>query len=613
MSKLLVHNGVFRIFFAIFILALSINTPISFAEGIDTAKYYPFEEIHPGMDAYCLTVLSGTKIEKFPLKVISTVRNYRPGLNRILVIGTDETFKKIGPVQGCSGSPVYIDDRLIGALSAGYPLSTEPIYMVTPIGEMLTIGTAPSENYPSDAAADDKPDIDLSQPIDLDTVSEDLLARFKTLLARPSSRPNPVSLVTSLPDAALDELKETLTPLNMVPIADVSSSTSLNFACDTETVDSYRPGGILSLPLLSGDITIAAIGTITEVIDDKVYGFGHDFIGYGKLNIPMATGHIHTVIPNLQMSFKLGTPGPISGTLIFDEFTGVVGRVGQRPNLIPLNIIVDRYNDTQTRTYKCNLAYHNLYSPVLLRAAIGGACVMKGALPDHHTVSYKFTIAIDGRDPIVFDDISSDRQLLEVTSNAMGVLGLLIDNPYSERIKVNSVDVEIKITPFDTLAFIDSVQISDKTLKPGQTIDLDIVLERYKTEKILYKMQMTVPSDIQPGQYPLYVVGGDTYEQILTSLSPHKFSARSVPTLIDALDNLSKIKHDRLYVILQLPPKGITIMEKELPSLPNTKTLVLASPIRTTEIKPYNPWIEQSINAQNVVSGGREMTVVVEK
>ena len=611
MSKLQIHKGVGFFFIAIFVLALLTNTQYLTAFELDDTKYFPFDQIKPDMDAYCLSVMSGTTIEKYPLRVLSKIENYRPGLNRILVVGTDETFKRIGPVQGCSGSPIYIDNRLVGALSAGYPLSKDPIYMVTPIAEMLTIGTAPDENYSPGQSTADHLSIDYSKPINLSEVSENILKQIQSYSAARSST-NPISLATSLPESAVSQLRDLFEPLNMVPLADVSSATSLEFATDDATLDSFQPGGILSLPLVSGDISIAAIGTITEVIDNTVYGFGHDFIGYGKLNVPMATGYIHTIIPNLQMSFKLGSAGPISGTLVFDEFTGVVGKIGQKPKLIPLNITVDRFNDIQTRRYKCLLAYNNLYSPVLLRASIVGASLMKGALPAEHTVSYKLKINVDGYDPIIFDDISSGRELLEASSNAVGVVGLIMDNPYQDA-DITSVDADIKITAADTLAYIDSVKLDDKILKPGQTLSLEVALERFKTQKAYYTLNLDLPADIQPGQYSVYVAGGDGYEQLLSGLYPHKFSARSLPTLIDALNNLTIIKHNKLHLILQLPPKGVTIMEKELPLLPNTKTLLLANPIRTTEVKPYNPWIETSIDTDMVIAGGREIKIIIEQ
>ena len=109
---------------------------------LDRTRYIGLDEVRTDMEAYCLTVLKGNNIERFPLKILSIVRNFRPKRDAILVVGTDERFIHAGPIHGCSGSPVYIDGRLAGALAAGWDGSKDPLYLVTPIEEMLRIGTA---------------------------------------------------------------------------------------------------------------------------------------------------------------------------------------------------------------------------------------------------------------------------------------------------------------------------------------------------------------------------------------------------------------------------------------------------------------------------------------
>jgi len=131
--------------------------------GLDKQKYIGLDEIARGMEAYCLTVYEGAKIERFEMEVISVVYDYKPGQNMILVVGKDERFKHSGPVQGCSGSPVYIDGRMAGALSYGYSFATDPLYMVTPIAEMLAIGSTETAK----PAMSKGLVFDFSEPIDL--------------------------------------------------------------------------------------------------------------------------------------------------------------------------------------------------------------------------------------------------------------------------------------------------------------------------------------------------------------------------------------------------------------------------------------------------------------
>ena len=607
MAKLGFYEDFSKLFIAIFIITAILAVPIAGAFELDKSKYFAFDDVKPDMDAYCLSVISGTKIEKFPLKVISPIKNFRPGRNIILVVGTDDTFKKIGAVRGCSGSPVYIDNKMVGALSAGYPMAKDPLYHVTPIEEMLTIGTSPENNYHPD-----KLSIDFSKPIDLNSAYQQFKTGIKTLSQNSTSRNNPLAVATSLPQNACAELADILEPIGMMPISYATSTSVESSDSDNELNSPYQPGGILSLPLVSGDISISGVGTITEVIGDTVYGFGHDFLGYGSLEVPMATGYIHTVIASNEMSFKLGSAGPISGTLVFDESTGVVGKIGQKPKLIPLCIKVNRFNDIQERTYNCELLYNEIYSPSMVQSVISGAGLMKGTLPNEHSVSYKLKVGLDGFDPIIFEDVSTGSGLRELTVNAVGFVSMLMSNPF-EQVDITSIDIEMSITAKDTQAHIYSVEISDKTLKAGDSVDLNIALERYKAPKSYYTATVEIPDDTQPGQYSIIVAGGSEYEQILQNLTPHKYTAYSLPTMIDAIHNISTIKHNKIFLVMQLPPKGVTIMEKELPDLPTTKMLLLANPKRSTEIKPYNHWIETSINTDMVISGGREIKIIVEE
>ncbi|MHC4271922.1 MAG: SpoIVB peptidase S55 domain-containing protein, partial [Planctomycetota bacterium] len=139
---------------------------------LDSTKYITIDEVKPGMEAYCLTIFEGTKIEKFDLEVLSIVRNFRPGMDAILVKGLDERFIHTGPVGGCSGSPVYIEGRMAGALAFGWTFSKDPLYGVTPIKDMLRVGQI--NNKQTNLNNTDVPGIafDYSTPINIEKIQE---------------------------------------------------------------------------------------------------------------------------------------------------------------------------------------------------------------------------------------------------------------------------------------------------------------------------------------------------------------------------------------------------------------------------------------------------------
>lgn len=591
----------------LFVLFCTATFNIAAFGELDREKYIAFDEIRPDMDGYCLTVVRGTKIEKFPIKVISPIKNFQPGRNAILVTGTDEVFQKIGAVQGCSGSPVYIDGRMAGALAAGFRSAKDPIYLITPIEEMLKI----TEGYiDSDQASDSQTlGIDFNAPIDLSRSYDQVLNCIKNLAQDASSQNRPMALVTSLPQNACDTLNN-IFGKNYINALSATAGSQPPQNDNNKPV--FEPGGVISIPLISGDISVSGIGTVTEVVGDTVYGFGHNFLGYGNVNFPLAAGQIHTVIASRDMSFKLGQAGPIAGTLIYDQATGIVGKIGQMPRLIPITITVKRFNDSKTKTYNCQIAYNRMYTPMLIQTAISGAGTLAGPLPPDHSVKYKTTVNIEGFDPIVFSDLSSGTKLNEIIPEAAGTVSLLMTNPY-ENINIDSIDVQIDITAENTRAVIDTVKISNTTFKAGETAKIDVILQGNRIPKFAYSETIKIPEDTLPGDYSIYVAGGYEYERLLRKLAPQKTTARSLETLVDAIKILSRIRHDRLYFILQLKPSGVTIMQKELPYLPDTKTILLNSKKRTIRVQPLNHWVEKTIDIEKVLLGIKEIKIKVRK
>ena len=564
--------------------------------AVDSSRYITLDEVRTDMEAWCLTVLEGVQIERFSLKILSIVRNYQPHRDAILVVGTDERFIRAGAIHGCSGSPVYIDGRLAGALAAGWDGSKDPLYLVTPIEEMLAIGTAPAAaaNTTSQTLG-----IDLSQPIDLAAVSGALFSR---------TADTQLPVATSLPASVCRELAPHLAAMGMNPIPAGTAPFSGN---DTEGAG-YAPGGVLAVPLISGDIAMAPIGTVTEVVGDTIYGFGHNFTGIGAVDLPMAAGTIHTVVPGVLQATKFATPGLVKGAVRFDEAAGIRGRIDAVAKTIPLHIRVDRYNDPQQRTYECRLAVERLRTPLLLQSAIIAAVAMQGALPPEHTLKYKGVIAADGFDPIVFENVSSGDTYGEIGTEVLSTAALLLNNPYAT-VDITSLDFDIEITPENTRATIRTVTVPDTSIKPGQTLKASVLLQSYMSELSLYQLEIPIPEDLRPGQYEVTIAGAYDYEKFVRKVAPYKFTAYDLPTLVETLDDLLTIRRDRLYIAMALPAEGVTIKRSELPLLPATRAVLLGDEKRTIPTEKYGRWIEDSVRTDTVVFGGRSIKITVQE
>ena len=575
----------------------------AYAVDADDPDYIGIDQIVPGSTGYCLTVLQDTKIEKFGLKVVSIVRNFEPGQDMILIIGTDERFKKIGPIRGCSGSPVYIDGRIAGALSGAWSFSNDPLYMVTPIEDILRIGLpeAWAEQPPGPSAVS----FDFSKPIDL--------AEFTGLMRTASAEKNRsnnslMPLATSLPRHSCKELAELFESMGFMPVAGT-------VAGQTSAEIDIHPGGVLTVPLIFGDISAAAVGTAIDVRGDKVYGFGHAFpgLGYGPTDLPMASGTVHTVVSSTLFSFKLASPGDIIGAIRSNSSTGVLGLIGQKPKTIPLHITIDRTDSSQlarTRIFDCRIVSHRRYSPMAVQIALIGAATTAGSLTPEHTIKYKASIDIAGAEPITFENISSGRSFGELLDDTAGAVALLMDNPF-EQADITSMNFEIKIEPKNIRAKIWAVQLSDDTVKPSQTVDVSVILQTYRSEKELHKFRLDIPSDLEPGKYQLVIAGASEYIRFIRDLSPHRFTALDFPTLTDSLNNLLAVRRNRLFLTMKIPSEGVTIRNKELPFLPQTKALLMQDKKRTTSVMPYNQWLEKTSEIDRIVLGKKTVQITV--
>jgi hypothetical protein len=217
-------------------------------------------------------------------------------------------------------------------------------------------------------------------------------------------------LATNLSSEACKALGPILETTGLIPIqsgesAGVSSHTAL------------EPGGVLALPLCSGDIQMAVSGTVTEVIGQKVYGFGHAFTGIGAVEFPMSSGTVHSIIATQSTSFKLASAGPILGTLYFDHNNGVVGMLGRQPSLIELDIQVNRFDDSKQRVFQCSIVNDRQLTPLILRSAIIGAALNQGDLPAEHHIRYRCEIPLANGQDIRFENFSSGQSVQDPAMN----------------------------------------------------------------------------------------------------------------------------------------------------------------------------------------------------
>jgi len=584
------------------------------ASGLwDPAKYISLDEIKPGMEAYCLTEYGVAGIEKFGMEVVDVVRNINPSSSpgsrdAILVKGTDERFIHTGPVAGCSGSPVYIDGRLAGALAFTWTYTKDPLYGATPIAEMLAIGTGGDSQMRSGQAGlvfDYTAAINVAE---IEKQFKNSLLKANQGLRGTNHLPSPL-ITSGLSAEVCEQLSEAVKPFGFVVVAGAAST-----GTDVEAGERAKlvPGSYIAIPFVSGDISMSTSGTVTEVIGDKIYAFGHFLLGYGRIDLPLARAKVHTVVSSIVSSFKLASVTETIGAITIDEAAGVIGQIGLEARTIPLTIRVDRFNDTEKRLYNCRLANNKMLSPFYLRMAVAGAALQLGDLPSEHMIEYKVDIGIKDAESVNFENVSSGMGLNELVMECYSAIGLLMNNPYQE-VNIKSIDIDVRIMPESIVSHIWSVDLSDSKVKASDSVEINAVLESVLAGKKKYQWTMQIPEDLPPGKYQLTVGGYRDYEQFLVKAAGHRFMAQSLPSLIEALNNSLQIKRDKLYCLLALPAGGVIIETAELPDLPATKALIMQDTKRALRVRPYSHWIERKIQTGTVIVDKKVLQITVEK
>jgi hypothetical protein len=565
----------------------------------DSQRYIRANEVRTDMEAYCLTVLEGDKIDKFGLKILSVIKNVLPARDMILVVGTDERFKHTGSVHGCSGSPVFIDGRLAGAMSAGWDGSIDPLYMVTPIEYMLPIGqeTPGADKTPSSTLSY----VEMSVPLNMKSIQRKATQALEKMTVSNVQLP----LATNFSSQACETLSGPLGAAGLVPLQAGAFS-------DTPSKTAIEPGGVLALPLCSGDIRMAVVGTATEVVGNKVYGFGHAFTDVGAVELPMSAGIVHTVVVSHNMSFKLASAGDIVGTLRFDKAAGVAGFIGQKPKLIDLTVGVKRFDGPQPKMFRCKVAVDRQLTPLILRSAIVAAALNQGDLPPEHNVRYQCKMKLDNGTALDFGDISSEESILDPAMNLFALTAALMNNPF-QLMTPQAISLDMEILPENLLASLWEARLSSAVVKPGDTVQIHIMTKTFRSEPKEFVINLAIPQDCPEGKYPLLVAGAEAYQGFLMKTAPQRFMVVDAQSLLEGLNRILNIPSDRIFVCLPLAQSGISIRNTELANLPQTKTALLTDSKRLQPTTPYQNFIETSIPTGLLLTGAATVELTIDK
>jgi hypothetical protein len=567
----------------------------------------PLSEVKPGQVAVVRTVFQGTKIEEFECEVIGVLSSsIGPRKDMILVKLRGQKPEFTGVVAGMSGSPVYINGRLVGALAYRWGIFTkEPIAGVTPIEYMLEVAgydrTEPQRrssnfsnwNYDLVASA-------LDQPANGLTVAE--------VSAAPMMIPIATPLVFSGFDRRVfDHFAELFRRNNFVPMMGGASSGEAKQDSD------FEPGAALACVLMSGDMSIAATGTLTYRDGERVLGFGHPMFQVGAADFPMAKANVLVTLSSSLASFKIAKPTEIVGAIRQDRLTAIAGQIGARAQMIPVSVEVNTARG-QTRSYSFQVFEEPFFTPLLLNIALANSMIGTEDYSSVQTISLIGKIEIEGHPSVnISDMISSDDadiifpSAFRVSGQIARIFSVLYTNSI-ERPRIRGISLHVDQAAERRGAMIEEVWADREEVRPGEEFTIAVVLRPYRGERVTKLIKLKAPQAVERGQEMRVLVcdapSFEAAEGRMRSIGGSFTLAGSVgqaASLDDLIEQLNRMPpSNAIYVRVSQNAPGALINQKSLPSLPlsvravigsnqtATNTITIADSALLTEVEPVS-------------------------
>ncbi|HKE87742.1 MAG TPA: SpoIVB peptidase S55 domain-containing protein [Vicinamibacterales bacterium] len=601
------------------LLAISAGLPAQ-------TKTFPVDEIRPGMVGIGRTVFDGDRLEEFKVQVLGVLRN-SVGTRRNLILARLEggPLANTGVIAGMSGSPVYIDGRLVGAVS--YSLGQfpkEPIAGITPIDEMREDATLPG---PRRQVAR----IDLPLPLTQEGLRASLSQAFAWM--RPfADNPSDVQVLggTSVNAGMATMLRPIATPLTLGgfdpavidPIATafrdqgflpiMAGSLQSPPSASRAAAPPLRPGDPIGVALLNGDLEVGATGTVTDVDGNHVYAFGHPFYGLGPTEFPMTRAHVFGILPSLAASQKIASTGDVIGVVQQDRATTIAGTLGPGPTMIPIKLTLNSERGTR-KTFNISMVRDQLLTPLLAYVSILNTLTSYERQNGVGTYAVKGSATLKKYGDLSFEDLfTGDQPSVGAAASIVGPINLLLRNAF-EDVEFSSLNLEIDASEQPRSATLERVWVSETRVRPGSTATVNVLLRTYRGDQVTKSIPIQIPANAR-GSVSIMVADGVRLSQFETrELQVQPMQTRGLPQMIRVLNGARK--NNRLYVRLVTRDDGAVVKGESLAALPGSVLAVMESDRSGGSFRPLQTALvgDWEITPGLAVTGTRTLTVPLEE
>lgn len=591
--------------------------------AISSVPTMSVKEIQPGMKGVGRTIFAGDTIEEFEFEVLEIIPNFRAKRELILVKLVGEKVEHTNVVAGMSGSPMYIDGKLIGALSYRMGIFLkDPIAGITPIDQMFEI-LDHEKNRPQELALNTGKNFDfVDMAVGIKPVTYQALIppQFEHIARanQVSSKIRPISLPLIFSGFS----RSALTISEQIFSGSGFELFQGGGAAVSEEVLSgelLEPGSAYAVVLVDGDYGLQATGTVTYVDGKNVIGMGHPFLNYGAVGLPMAKVKILTTISSLMASTKISALTHIVGTVHQDRTTGVMGVLGETPKMIPFNLSftseVEPLQEFKFRVAE-ERSLHSL-TPLIF------AIILNNALESARLSVTSQTLKLDGKINLkdhgaiplknYYAGASSSfvTDAIQATGEVAAVLGSLLSNSF-EQPEIESVDLKFEVLHKKHLVFVDRFEVNKTSVKPGDVVTLTVYLKEYQGEEYIVQHSVKIPDGIRAKRVNIYAGSGATLTQLEARTSPQKFRPKNFKHLLELINN--RRKNNYVFFQLRLPDKGIQLEGKEFPGLPPSILSVMKSQKSVGSMNALRDRVllEEKIQTDYAVTGGKSIWLKIE-
>ena len=572
-------------------------------------EIFPLADVRPGQKGYGLTVFQGTTPERFEFEVIGIVKNMMPKMDVILVKSDDPKVQLSGMAMGMSGSPLFIDGRLACAFAYSWSFNKVAMGGCTPIEYMLKEARGSKTDKEETASREEW---DTFKPLERFADNQARATeRDGWLLGAPLPARPPVPAaegivragiplaVNGLGPSAFEQTKRIFDPYHVEPMQGIGGGGDPNTG-----PTKFEVGGNIAVKLISGDISAAATCAVSYVDGPSVLGCGHPIFGVGKLDMPVATAQIHTIVPSAQIAFKVASPLRVAGALVNDRKAAIVADSERRSQVVPVDVRIKNGHGEQE--LHSQLVEHRFLTPQLATMTMAAAVELLSPDVIDATMTLKSTVYIKGFEPLTFTDYLYSPEGLSATamSTARGLRALvpLLFNPF-EPLKLERIQIEASLAYKADFAELQGLKLPELELPYDQDTYVDAVLRPYAGKEYTIRIPLRFPRRLAGSLVKLEVLPGN-------AAKPDSAPPENLAQLVDTL-RTKTFPANVLVATVYTPNEGVTLGGRVLPDLPDSALDTARPAAATKSADAYKSILRATIPLNRVVTGKQELVVKI--